>query len=342
MQKWDSFIGLIRGTAQSVVICTHTNPDADAIGSSLAWAAYLQKKGHQATVVVPNECPKNLKWMAGYESVIEFEANANTRKKAKEAFDSAGIICCLDFNSLNRIKEVGALVNKSVATKILIDHHIEPEDFADIVFSDTTKAATAQYIFELIRELGDEDLIDKDMANCLYAGIMTDTGSFRHSSTTPEVHRVVADLMKTGFDANHVHRLIFDNSTEQRMRILGYVLYEKLVILPEFRTAYMSISEEEFKRFQSNMGDTEGIVNYGLEIENIVLAVLVIERKDEVKLSFRSVDGFSVRELAAKYFEGGGHKNASGGRTKLGVAGTIDKLLNILPEYKESLLAVVK
>ncbi len=342
MKEWELFKDLIQGSPKSFVICTHTNPDADAIGSSLAWWAYLLKKGHSATVIVPNECSQNLRWMSGYESVIEFETNTATRKAAKDAILNCDAICCLDFNSLNRIKDLGALVNKSTKTKILIDHHLQPDPIADITFSDTTKAATAQYIFDLIAQLGDVELIDKAIASCLYAGIMTDTGSFRHSSTTPEVHQVVAELMKTGFDANHVHRLIFDNNPLSKTRLLGHVLSQKLVALPDYRTVYMTISDEEFKTFGSNMGDTDGIVNYGLGIENVVMAVLMIERKDEIKLSFRSVDDFSVRDLAAKYFEGGGHKNASGGKGGKTLDETIEKLLNILPEYKENLLSVVK
>jgi bifunctional oligoribonuclease and PAP phosphatase NrnA len=341
-QNWEQFQALMGGQSFKSVIVTHTNPDADAIGSSLAWAAYLQKKGHSTMVIVPNDAPKYLQWMAQATQVVSFEKSSQARTTIKKAFAEAQVVFCLDFNALNRIKEVGKLVESSKATKVLIDHHIAPEDFADIVFSDTTRAATAQYVFELIVELGDKLLIDKQMAECLYAGMMTDTGSFRHNSTTAAVHTAVAELMQTGLEVNRVHRLLFDQNPVSRTRLLGYVLSEKMVVLPQFRTVYMTLSEAEFKRFESSMGDTDGIVNYGLQIEDIVMAVLIIERKDEIKLSFRSVEGFSVRDLASKYFGGGGHKNASGGQLKSTLDQAAQKLLDILPEYKPQLLEVQK
>ena len=339
MQSWEDFYQFINTPAKRFVVLTHQNPDADAIGSSLGWAAYLHKKGHTATVIVPNECPKNLRWMADYDTVLTFDANAQTRQQAKTLIKQADGICCLDFNALHRVKELGAMAQQAAAPKILIDHHLEPESFADFVFSDTTQAATAQYVLQIIQKMGDGNLVDKTMAECLYAGIMTDTGSFRHPSTTPNVHQAVADLMQTGFDANRVHRLIFDNNSVERTRLLGYVLSEKLVILPQYRTAYMSLSIAELERFNSEMGDTEGIVNYGLQIENIAMSVLFIERHDEIKISFRSVSGFSVRELAAAYFSGGGHKNASGGRSTKSLEDTVQLLLDVLPEYEAALQA---
>lgn len=342
MQQWNAFYELINSDSKRFVILTHQNPDADAIGSSLGWKLYLQKKGHTATVIVPNECPSNLRWMPDYAEVITFDQNAQTVTQSKKLLQEADVICCLDFNALHRIKGLGSLAQSSTAIKILIDHHLEPEPFADFEFSDTTKAATAQYIWEIIKQMGDAELVDKPMAECLYAGIMTDTGSFRHGNTTPEVHLAVADLMGTGLNTNYVHRAIFDNNSLGRTRLLGYVLSEKLTWLPEYRTVYMTLSLEELKRFNSEIGDTEGIVNFGLSLENVVMSVLLIERRDEIKLSFRSVQDFSVRELANKYFSGGGHKNASGGRTSTSLPETVNLLLSILPEYQTQLLNVEK
>ncbi len=342
MQQWNAFYELINSDSKRFVILTHQNPDADAIGSSLGWKLYLQKKGHAATVIVPNECPSNLRWMPDYAEVITFDQNAQTIAQSKKLLQEADVICCLDFNALHRIKGLGSLAQSSEATKILIDHHLEPEPFADFEFSDTTKAATAQYIWEIIKKMGDAELVDKPIAECLYAGIMTDTGSFRHGNTTPEVHLAVADLMKTGLNTNYVHRAIFDNNSLGRTRLLGYVLSEKLTWLPEYRTVYMTLSLEELKRFNSEIGDTEGIVNFGLSLENVVMSVLLIERRDEIKLSFRSVQDFSVRELANKYFSGGGHKNASGGRTSTSLSETVNLFLSILPEYQTQLLNVEK
>lgn len=342
MQTWDDFYKLIHSDSKQFVLLTHQNPDADAIGSSLGWKMYLQKKGHQATVIIPNECPTNLRWMPDYAEVITFDENTDTKAKSKALLDTADVICCLDFNALHRIKELGALTQATSAQKVLIDHHLAPEDFADFVFSDTTKAATAQYVWDLIKQLGDAHLIDVPMAECLYAGIMTDTGSFAHNNTTQEVHLAVAELMQAGVDINKIHRSIFDNNSLGRTRLLGYVLSEKLKVLPEYRTAYMTISYAELKRFNSEIGDTDGIVNYGLGIENVVMAVLAIERRDEIKLSFRSVADFSVRDLADAHFNGGGHRNASGGRTNTTLDKTIQKLLDILPQYQSELLKVQK
>ena len=342
MQQWNAFYELINSDSKRFVILTHQNPDADAIGSSLGWKLYLQKKGHNATVIVPNECPSNLRWMPDYAEVITFDQNAQTVAQSKKLLQEADVICCLDFNALHRIKGLGSLAQSSEAIKILIDHHLEPESFADFEFSDTTKAATAQYIWEIIKQMGDAELVDKPIAECLYAGIMTDTGSFRHGNTTPEVHLAVADLMRTGLNTNYVHRVIFDNNSLGRTRLLGYVLSEKLTWLPEYRTVYMTLSLEELKRFNSEIGDTDGIVNFGLSLENVVMSVLLIERRDEIKLSFRSVQDFSVRELASKYFSGGGHKNASGGRTSTSLPETVNLLLSILPEYQTQLLNVEK
>ncbi len=342
MQQWNAFYELINSPPKRVVILTHQNPDADAMGSSLGWKIYLQKKGHIATVIIPNECPSNLRWMPDYEEVVTYDTNAQTQAVSKKLLQEAEVICCLDFNALHRIKGLGALAQEATATKVLIDHHLEPESFADFVFSDTSKAATAQYVLDIINQLGDGQLVDLSMAKCLYAGIMTDTGSFRHGNTTAEVHLAIAELMKTGLNVNYVHRAIFDNNSIGRTRLLGYVLSEKLTVLPQYRTVYMVLSLEELKRFNSEIGDTDGIVNYGLSLDNIVMSVLMIERRDEIKLSFRSVDDFSVRELANKYFSGGGHKNASGGRTHMTLTETIERLLSVLPEYQSELLNVEK
>ncbi len=226
----------------------------------------------------------------------------------------------------------------------MIDHHLEPEHFAKWMIWDTKAAATAQLVYALIKEMEPDtpvsQLFDIQQAECLYAGIMTDTGSFRHPNVTPEVHLAVADLMLTGMDTSRIHRLIYDNAPLSRLQFLGYVLSQKLVVLPEYRTAYMVLTDAELLRFNSSTGETEGIVNYGLQVENVVMSALFIERKGEVKISFRSVGTFSVRDLASTHFTGGGHKNASGGRSELSITETVQKFLSILPEYKGSLLNV--
>lgn len=328
---------------QKIVITTHRDPDADALGSSLGWASYLLKKGHEVTVISPTDYAANLRWLSGMDRVLVYE-KASEQGKCKRKIEQATLICCLDFSALSRLKDLGKVVQDAAAPKMMIDHHLEPEHFAKWMVWDTTAAATAQLVYELVKEmeggLPAEQIFDVPMAECLYAGIMTDTGSFRHGNVTPAVHLAVADLMRTGFDSSRVHRLIYDNAPLSRLQFLGYVLCEKLTVLPEYRTAYMVLTEAELQKFNSASGETEGIVNYGLQVENVVMSAMFIERKGEVKISFRSVGSFSVRDLASTHFSGGGHKNASGGRSEQSVNETVARFLSILPSYQEDLLSV--
>ncbi len=339
MQQLESFRELI-STPKNIVITTHFKPDADALGSSLGLAGYLKKKGHNVTVITPSDYPKFIAWMSGNEEVVNYEDYKNRGKNIR-LIANADIIFCLDFSVLARIEAMADVVRQSKAVKVMIDHHTFPEDFAEFTYHDTKAAATAQLIFQLVELLGDKALLDISICECLYAGIMTDTGSFRHPSTTPAVHRIAADIMELGVNTNLIHRRIYDSSTVERMKFLGFVLSEKLVILPEYRVAYFTVTDEELKKYNSQTGDTEGIVNYGLQIEGIVMSIIIVDRPEAVKMSFRSVEEFAVNQLASKYFNGGGHKNASGGKTTgIGLQATIDRLLSILPEYQEALLAV--
>ncbi len=317
-----------------ILITTHHKPDADALGSSLALRGYLLKKGHNVSVVTPTDYPTFLNWMNGNDEVIIFEGN---EAKANKLCEEADIIFCLDFNALSRINKFGESVRKSAAKKVLIDHHLEPENFATISFSDTSSAATAELIYKIITALGDNALIDVPMGECIYAGIMTDTGSFRHPSTNKQVHLIAAELIDKGVNTSKVHQLIYDNNTEVRLRFLGFALSEKLVVLKEFHTAYMLLNGNELSRFDSKTGDTEGLVNYALSLHGVTMAAVIIERPDGIKMSFRSNGEFSVNDFARKYFEGGGHKNAAGGRSSLSLKETEKKFLSVLPEYKEEL-----
>ncbi|PQA58319.1 DHH family phosphoesterase [Siphonobacter curvatus] len=322
-------------TPQRVVITTHYNPDADALGSSLGWAGYLRKKGHTVRVITPSEAPRFLAWMPGNEDVIEF--SQRTVALAAQTVAAADVIFCLDFNALARLHDLEAIIRNSPLPKVMIDHHHHPEDFASIVISEPTAAATAQLIYQLINELGGKELLDVAIGECLYAGLMTDTGSFRHPSTNPAVHRMAAELIELGVNTNRIHRLIFDNNSLGRMQFLGYVLSQKLNVLPAYRAAYVALTAEELKRFNSQTGDTEGVVNYILSIENVVMAVLLIERDREVKLSFRSVGDVAVNEFARKHFNGGGHRNAAGGRTQESLDEAVTRLISLLPEIKDQL-----
>ena len=320
---------------KEVMITTHHKPDADALGSSLGLAGYLKKKGHRVTVITPSDYPNFLNWMQGNEDVLVYTEKNDAL--VQRIINESQVIFCLDFNSLSRIHEMGEYIGQAKGTKVMIDHHLQPEHFADLSYSDTSAAATAELVYDLIKEMGDADLIDTGIGECLYAGIMTDTGSFRHPSTSKNVHLIIADLLHIGVQTSNIHRLIYDSSTELRLRFLGYVLKDKLVVLHEYNTAYIAITKEELKAYDSKTGDTEGLVNYALSIEGIVFAALIIDRTEAVKMSFRSVGDFSVNEFAREHFNGGGHKNAAGGMSMNSLEATVAKFERLLPLYKEQL-----
>lgn len=334
MQELQAFQKLL-DTPKRVVITAHANPDADALGAALGLATYLKKKQHQVDVITPTDYPRFLHWMGGHKDVIVF--NDGQEKKSAQLIDQADIIFCLDFSSFNRIEGMGEMVRMSTAVKVVVDHHAGKEDFADYELWDTKAAATCELLYQLIVDLGDRELIDKDLAENLYAGIMTDTGSFKHPNTTKHVHEVVADLIELGADVAKVSKLVYDTNSVDRLRFIGYALSEKLVVLPHYKTAYFAITADDLEKFNSRTGDTEGLVNYALSIEGITMAAIIIERSDAVKLSFRSIGNFPVNELAAKHFEGGGHKNAAGGISHVSLEETVEKFIQLLPSYKAQL-----
>ncbi len=335
MQDLESFKELL-SKPRRIVITTHPKPDADALGSSLGLANYLLKKGNQVAVISPTDYPDFLKWMKGDSHVVVYEGEQNV-EKANYLVENADIIFCLDFSQLSRIEKLGEKVRESEATKVTIDHHLNPEDFSNFLFWSTKAAATCELVYELIDRLGDKDVIDKDIAECLYAGIMTDTGSFKHPNTTSKVHLTIAELIGLGADISKVSKLIYDNNSLNRLRFIGFALSEKLVVLENLHVAYFAISKDDLSNFSSKTGDTEGLVNYGLSIKGIVMAVTIIEREDKVKLSFRSVGDFPVNEFAMKHFNGGGHKNASGGISDKNFEETIVYFNEVIQQYKDQL-----
>ena len=339
MQNLDAFKELL-DSPKKVAITTHQKPDADALGSSLGLAAFLKKKGHKVSVISPTDYPAFLNWMKGHEEVIIY--NQQNEAKSHKIIEEAEVVFCLDFSNLHRINELGEKVRHSRAVKVLIDHHLDPEDFADYTKWSTRAAATTELLYELIVEMGEQNHIDKDIAECLYAGIMTDTGSFRHPNTTKKVHLITADLINRGADVSRVSRLIYDTNSLEKLKFIGYALSEKLVVLKEFNTAYISINSEELSKFNSKTGDTEGLVNYALSIEGIVFAAIIIDRNDIIEMSFRSVGEFSVNEFAKNHFDGGGHKNAAGGKSTLSLDETLKMFEELLPRYKEKLNPLLK
>ena len=321
---------------RKIVITTHHNPDGDAMGSSLGLYNYLIQQGHHAKVITPTDYPDFLNWMPGNGEVIIY--TENTELSAKLVAE-AEIIFCTDFNSLSRINEMGVLVGKSAAYKVMIDHHLEPEDFDDYRHWDINACAAAQLVYTfIVDQLKHKELINKDVATCLYTGIMTDSASFRLPNTTSTVHRIVAELIDAGANNARIHDLVYNSASENRLRFLGHCLANCLEILPEYNTAIISVNKTDIARFNVNTGDTEGIVNYALSIATVRLAAFIVQRNDKVKLSLRSKGEFPANEICKKYFNGGGHRNAAGGQSDEPLDVTINKFKSILPEYKTLLI----
>lgn len=334
MQDLESLKAALSGP-KKIIITTHFKPDADALGSSLGMANYLLKKGHQVQVITPSDYPTFLYWMKGNDDVMVYSKEVEDEVRTR--INQADIVLTLDFSTLSRIDDMGEMVRNSPAYKINIDHHLDPENFADFTLWNTKAAATCELCFELIEALGDKSLIDPDIADCLYAGIMTDTGNFRHGNTTQNVHEVIARLIQLGADNTKVASKIYDGNSLNRLRFMGYALSEKLTVIPEYHTAYFAITAEELERFESQTGDTEGLVNYALSVKGIVFAAMFTDRKQAVKMSFRSVGEFPANEIAAKFFNGGGHRNAAGGKSDETLEETVEKFISIIPDYKDLL-----
>lgn len=321
---------------QKVVLVPHRNPDGDAMGSCLAMYHYLKNKGHQCTVIAPNDFPEFLKWMPGADKVLIFE---NEVKKARQVVQNADTIFLLDFNVLHR---TGIEMEKSLkdykGTFVMIDHHQQPEDVAEYLYSDTTVCATCQMVYQFLEKLNDVAAITPTIATCLYTGIMTDTGSFKFASTSSKTHRVVADLMDKGAVAFKIQTAVFDNNSYNRYQLLSCAL-ANMKVLPQYKTAYTTLSQEELNTYNFQKGDTEGFVNYALSLKGIILAAIFIENKEQeiIKISFRSKGEFSVNTFARKHFSGGGHNNAAGGKSELSMEDTVAKFVRVLPQYKQEL-----
>tara|TARA_A100001015_G_scaffold280424_1_gene342621 strand:+ start:122 stop:1135 length:1014 start_codon:yes stop_codon:yes gene_type:complete len=318
---------------KKIIITTHANPDADALGSSLGLFHFLKARGHEVQIITPTDYPNFISWLPGNDQVLEF--NSTNKDLVLEMIQSYALIFCLDFSDLKRVNGLADAVATSPALKVMIDHHLEPENFDDYRLWDVSAAATAELIYDFIISFDEKKAITADIANCLYAGIMTDTGSFRYGNTTSKVHRTVAELIDLGANVNKVSRSIYDTNTINRLRFIGFSLLEKLIVDPKNNIAYFSISEKDIQQFDLKKGDTEGLVNYALSIQGIIMATIIKEDHGEVKLSFRSTGDFAVNKFASDHFEGGGHKNASGGISYLSLEATIEKFKALAIGFKE-------
>lgn len=322
-------------TPKQIVVVGHKNPDGDAVGSCLALAITLNAMGHNAQVIMPNDFPDFLKWLPGSEQIIIHDKDVD---RSNASITAAELIFTLDFNALDRTGDMETPLSEAKADFILIDHHQQPDDYAVAIYSDTAMSSTCEMVYHFVDALGKLDLLTTDTATLLYTGIMTDTGSFRFPATSATTHRVIAHLIECGVKNSEIHQNIYDTNTPDRIALLGVAL-QNMKILPEYRTAYITLSQKELDDHNFKKGDTEGFVNYALSVTGVVFAVIFIENRQEqiVKISFRSKGPFSVNEFARKYYNGGGHTNAAGGRSSLSLDSTITEFISILPSHKKEL-----
>lgn len=318
---------------KKIAILPHRNPDGDAMGSNLGLYHFLKQKGHEVTVIAPNEFPDFLSWLPAADTVKVFERENDT---ATRILKEAELVFTLDFNTLSRLGDQMEAVLKSLTVPfIMIDHHQQPTDYAKFMFSDTNYGSTCEMVYHFISDLGEKEYLNKTVATCLYTGIVTDSGSFRYPLTTGTTHRVVAEFIDLGIDNSAIHSLLFDNHSHNRIQILARAL-QNMQVLPAYKTSYTFLSQEELNSFNHSKGDTEGIVNYGLSMKDIVFTAFFTENKEEgiIKISFRSKGGFDVNKYAREHFSGGGHINAAGGKSTESLEATIKKFIATLATTK--------
>ena len=320
--------------AKRIVLTGHRGPDGDAVGACLALWNHLQENNIESTVVLPDPYPEFIHWMNGHEKIVLHSDKPNL---ADELVTQAEVLFVLDYNDSSRVGDLQDALLKTEAFTVMIDHHQKPSDFVDMMFSDSSSCSTCEMVYRLIEKWGEASVISQSTAECIYCGIMTDTGSFRFPSVTPKTHLIAAALCETGMDHSAVHARVYDNNREGKLKLVGYALSEKLCVFPEFHAAIISLTAEELERFGYKKGDTEGLVNTALSIEGINFAAFIHESSDRVKMSFRSVGEFSVSEFSAKYFGGGGHHNAAGGASHDSLDDVFKKLVSLLPEYAKDL-----
>lgn len=323
----------ILATPQQMIITSHRNPDGDALGSSLGLYHYLVGLGHSVTVCFPSEYPTIFDWMPDADKCLIYDREP---QRTREAIEAADVFFALDYNGLDRIDKMGECVPPLSIPKIMIDHHREPAPFYDWGLSDITASSTSEMVFDFIKMLDDEDKITRTIGECLYTGIVTDTGSFKFS-TSPKLFRTVASLLERGVDDYALQDLIHNQLPEKNLRLLGHCLNNRMEVLPEFKTGIIYLTKKDYEYFDIQRGDTEGIVNQLLSMRDVRLAIFVAEQPTIVKISMRSKGDFNVQEICRNHFNGGGHKNASGGSSYANLKAVMEKIHKILPNYKEKL-----
>jgi phosphoesterase RecJ-like protein len=333
-KKTQEIAKLLKGK-KNIVILTHKNPDGDAIGSSLALWNHLKKNATNVHIIIPDRVPDFLEWLPGADEIVYYTEN---KKESKQKLLDADLFFCLDFNSISRIEGFNDIVvNQNQAPKILIDHHPDPEAFARVELSQTWVSSTAELLYLVMVNLEGFELT-KEIAECFYVGISTDTGNFSYNSSRPETFEVVAKLLSAGIDKNEIMQQVFNNFSVHRLKLLGYSINDKLNYFKDHHCAFISLSKQEMEDFNHEAGDTEGFVNYPLTIRGVKVSALFLEEDTRIKISFRSRGRFPVNELSKKHFNGGGHMNAAGGESQLSMDETIKKFIQLLDEYKEEIV----
>lgn len=319
---------------QNTAIFSHRNPDGDAIGSALAMQHYLEQYGHTVHVLFPSEFPFEFEFLPKSEDILIWDIHT---EECKQVLDKKNLFVFLDFNAYSRIDKMGDYVRDLPGKRILIDHHLYPEQMADFEYSEPEASSTCELVYQFITGMGDSQKINPTVGKCLYVGIVTDTGSFRHA-TNSQVFRIVADLIDRGVDDTAMQDKIFNSQKVKNLRLLGHCLANRMEYIPEYRTAFIWLSRRDYEEFDIQRGDTEGIVNYLLTIRDVKLAAFIHNQPTIVKLSLRSKGDFDVQEICHTHFNGGGHKNAAGAYSHASLKSTIQKFRDILPDYKSELL----
>jgi phosphoesterase RecJ-like protein len=334
--KYTKELSKLLFSSPNILFICHINPDGDAVGSQLALYHYLASKGIQAEMLSPNNLQEFIKWMDGASKINIF---INEKKKCKQIIEDADLIVMFDFNHSDRLGDAEEFVLKSKAKKVIIDHHLDPEDFTDLIIADPTKCSTSELLYELVQSINGEKFINKPFAEAVYVGIITDTGNFEHGAYSGNTFRIIADIIDFGLEKDRIFNLVYNNFSADRLRLQGLALDRRMVVLPEYRTAYIFITKADLAEYKYRKGDTEGFVNMPLSIKGIDFTVLFVEKDGFIKLSFRSKGLFSVNEFARIYFKGGGHRNAAGGEHIDSLENTINYFLNALktnsPNFRE-------
>ena len=317
------------GFPQDIVITSHRNPDGDAIGSTLALAAFLRKMNHTVQVILPSEYPDVYGFLKGIDDILIYDLEP---ARSDEYIKNAKLTFCLDFNSLERIDKVGMSIKESNAKIVMIDHHMDPEPFYDHGISTPAASSTCEMVYIFMKDIGKDDMVDREIGEALMTGILTDTGSFKHN-TNQNTYQIAGQLKAKGVDDYYLQDKIFNSMTEKQLRLLGHCLNNRMELIPKHKTGIIFLNKHDYEVFDIQRGDSEGIVNYLLMVKHIDVAIFVRQQPKIIKMSFRSKGDISVQALARDHFKGGGHKNASGGHAYGSLNKVLDKIKSVIPDY---------